>query len=405
MDVSTEKRKREKPCPGQRAWFLLRMGALAITALVFWGLAVDFRFDSLGGLSVRELFWLVLMPAVVMTIYFAPMLWRNVCPLATTNLWYFNLSGRKLLERFGLAANRREGLVGKAYEFLKKKGMAVSAFLFWTIVPTRLLFFNMSAEATFWLLVSVFAAAAIMGLLFPVKSGWCSSICPVSAAEKAYGLNPAFFFPNTRCGFYSREQGRVLGCSGCSFNCTDVVDPEHAYWQATSQRVFHDTLNAEMRKVFLATLPAFLLSFYFFASGVVTLPEVGLSVKIPFLYSFFAVMMLLSYALYATVKGILRRRVERQVGLLSLERPNALYSLYKRRLDMCFMTVAMNIVWWFSAYAIVNTVVAKAFPLSPEAGSILFVSLSLSFLGVSLYSLGDGWKESFLPGRHRSSWW
>jgi hypothetical protein len=325
--------------------------------------------------------------------------------LATTNLWYFNLFGRRRLGRLGLAANQRTGVAGAVYEFLKKKGMLVSALLFWTIVPLRPVFFNASAEMTLWLAIGMFVAAAVMGWLFPVKSGWCTSICPISAAEKTYGLNPAFYLPNTRCHFYSQEQGRVLNCSGCSFNCGDVVDPEHAYWQAESNKVFHNTLNAEMRKIFLGTLPAFLLSFYLVANGIVMLPKGPVSGKILFIYSFFAVMMLFSYALYFHIKSILRRRVERRIGNLSLDHPNALYSLYKHRLDLSFVTVTMNIVWAFSAYALTYKVFSRIFPLPAEGKAGLLAVLCLLFLSVSLYGLRNGWRESFLPDQHKPSWW
>jgi hypothetical protein len=378
---------------------------LLVTVLVLWGLWNDVKFASLNGLSMREIFWMVLMPIVVVTIYLSPSLWRNVCPLSTTSLWRFNLFGRRKLARLGLVANQRTGLVGKAYDFLRKKGMLVSALLFWTIVPLRLVYFNGSTEMTFWLIVGVFALAALMGVFFPVKSGWCTSICPISAVEKTYGLNPAFHVPNTRCHFYNQEQKRVLSCSGCSLNCTDVMDPEHAYWQATSNKVFHNTVNAEMRKIFLATLPAFLLVFYLVANKIILLPQGSNGAKAAFVYSLTAIVMLAAYALYAGIKKRLYNRAERQSGSLNIEQPNPLYSLYKHRLDLVFVAVTMNIIWVFSAYALVEKVFGRVFSLSGEAKISLLFFLVLAFLALSLFSVRDGWKEDFRLGHHKPHWW
>lgn len=392
--------------PRRLTWFFVRFAMIVITIAVAWGLYTDLKFASLNGLSMREMFWMVLMPIVVVTIYLSPMLWRNVCPLATVNLWHFSLFGRRRLCQDRQSAHQCSVPLKRAHEFLRKKGLFISALLFWFIVPARLFLFNANANATFWMLVVVFAAAFIAGFFFPVKSGWCTSICPMAAVEKTYGLNPAFFFKNTRCHFYSESRKRVLNCSGCSFNCGDVVDPEHAYWQAGSNKLFHDTVNARMRKIFLATLPTFLLSFYLIANKIIVLPDGPILRKALFVYSFFAIMMVFSYVLYAHIKRILRAKVERIEGSLHLEKPSVLYALYKRRLDLVFVMVIMNIIWVASAYALVYKILGKIFPTVPERSEfILWMLLVALFFVLSLFSTRNGWRETPEPGHYKPSWW
>lgn len=392
--------------PHRSAWTLLRLILLAVTGLVLAGLFMDTRFAALNGLSMREIFWMVLMPLVVIMMYLSPMLWRNICPLATVNLWHFIVFGRRRLCEGKSTAHQCSVSMKKAHDFLKKKGLLISALLFWTIVPARLFLFNASSSATFWMMIAIFAAAFVMGFLFPVKSGWCASICPVAAAEKTYGLNPAVSFPNTRCHFYSKAQKRVLSCSGCSFNCSDVVDPEHAYWQANSNKVFHDTVNARMRKIFLATLPAFLASFYLIANRIIELPEGTTWMKALFVYSFFAIMMAFSYALYVHIKRILRAKVERRNGPLRLEDPSFVYALYKRRLDLAFVMTIMNIIWAASSYALTYKIAGKVLPvLAPDMLFRIWIVLMILFFFLSFYSLRNGWDETPEPGQYKPSWW
>lgn len=392
--------------PHQVTWAMVRLTMLVITGLVIVGLFVDARFEILNGLSIREIFWMVLMPVVVVMIYLSPMLWRNICPLSTVSLWHFSLFGRRKLCQNKLSAHQCSVPMKKAHTFLRTKGLVVSAILFWSIVPARLFLFNASSSATFWMLVILFASAFVMGFLFPVKSGWCTSICPMSAIEKTYGLNPAISFNNTRCHFYSEANKRVLSCSGCSLNCGDVVNPEHAYWQADNNKLFHDTMNARMRKIFLATLPAFLLSFYFIGNGIITLPDGSIWQQAIFVYSFFAFMMLCSGTLYMHLKNILREKVEQKEGVLHIEQPSVLYAMYKRRLDLSFVMVIMNIIWVSSSYAIMYKIVGRIFPSVSE--SILLVTwvvLIMMFFSVTLFSVRNGWNETLESGRYKPSWW
>lgn len=389
----------------RKTWNALRLLMALLILWVFSGLWRDARFETLGGLSMRELFWMVLVPGMVVIIHFSPTLWRNICPLASTNLLWFVLFGRRRLARQGLSANDRTGFLGWLHDFLRRKGLLLSALFFCLAVPLRLVWFNQSAEATFWLLFGAFAAAFVMGVLLPVKSGWCTSLCPISSVEKIYGLNPAFSFKNSRCHFPNPGTGQVQSCSGCSLNCVDVIEPEHAYWQNMARLELHDSANAVARKTFIAILPGFLLQYYLVSFQYIELPE-DVTGRFLFVYATLTLFILSSFILYFGGKRFFRFLVERSEGPLNWQQPSARYALWKHRLDLVWMALIMNIVWFFTMRGIFGTVLPKAFGFStgPLADQLL-IAVCAVFAILTLYNVRNGWGETFGPGHYRPSWW
>jgi hypothetical protein len=352
---------------------------------------------------MRELFWMIIMPAIILTMYFSPMLWRNSCPLSSVSLWRYVLFGRRKLSVMGIKANELSGLHGKLHQIIRKRGLVISALLFWVIVPYRLILFNTDSLALFWLLVTVFAAAFIFGALFPVKSGWCTSICPVAAAEKVYGMNPAFEVKNNRCHFYNEETKAVTACSGCSFNCSDVIEPEHAYWQQALEKIFHNTLNAEMRKIFVATLPGFMAVFFLLANKMILLPKADLLLRMSYLYGYIVLAMSVSWIVYVGIKkvawhGIIDTLTE------SKDREVA-YAIAKRKLDLTFVTIAMNIIVFATTYAWAFVLYPKFFGLDTIAQSLLWTILYFIFFFISFVGIRTSWDEKPGFGNYRPHWW
>lgn len=381
--------------PDRLLWFSLRSAMMLAIMFVFFGLWTDMHIPFLGNFSVREIFWMVLMPVAVLTMYLAPLFWRNICPLATTSLWYHNLFGKRRLEKLGLSANTRTGVRGAIYCFLRSRGLVISAILFWAVIPYRLVSFNADSAASFWLLLSVFLAAAIFGALFPVKSGWCTSLCPMAAAEKAYGMNPAFAVKNTRCHFTDPKSGKLSSCSGCSFNCGDVVEPEHAYWKAESLKVFHDSLNARVRKAFVSALPGFMFAYFLLSSRLVNFPYAEGAEKVAIIYGFFLVSMSVSTTAYFTAKRIMRERFETD---------EASYQFGKHRLDLLFVTLSMNVIWFFSSDVLVNVFLARVFGFGAEVGAAIWTASVFGFFFLSIFGLRSGWNERG-PAQYKASWW
>jgi len=405
--------------PDRLLWFSLRSSMVLVIIFVFFGLWTDMHIPFLGNFSVREIFWMVLMPVAVLTMYLAPLFWRNVCPLATTSLWYHNLFGKRRLEKLGLAANARTGVRGAVYCFLRSRGLVISAILFFAIIPYRLVSFNTDSMASFWLLLAVFGAAAVFGALFPVKSGWCTSLCPVAAAEKAYGMNPAFAAKNTRCHFVDPKSGKLSNCSGCSFNCGDVVEPEHAYWKAESLKVFHDSLNARVRKAFVAMLPGFMFSYFLLASRWVEFPYAEGAARVVVIYGFFLVSMSVSAALYFSTKVLIRKwsfrndpavcapelaAVPGGQGSLDEAACNTRYQLGKHRLDLFFVTLSVNIIWFFASNVLVNIFLARVFGFGTEVGAVIWTAAVFGFFFLSIFGTRSGWNERG-PAQYKASWW
>jgi len=79
------------------------------------------------------------------------------------------------------------------------------------IVPLRHVVLDTSGPATAIVLLSLAAAAVIMGSKFEWKSGWCSGVCPVHPVERLYGTLPAISPPNAHC----------TSCERCVQPCPD----------------------------------------------------------------------------------------------------------------------------------------------------------------------------------------
>ena len=141
-------------------------------------------------------FWNVLIPAAPALLVLAPGLWRNICPLGTTAL---------LARRLGLSSRRRLSVAWQ------ERLSLLSVALLLAIVPLRHASLNADGPATAGVLLALALLAALMGLAFEWKSGWCSSLCPVHPVERLYGTRPALGLPNAHCA----------SCEQCVTPCPD----------------------------------------------------------------------------------------------------------------------------------------------------------------------------------------
>ncbi len=398
----------------KKLWFVLRsLGVLFILFLLI-ALLLDFRYK---GVSAANFFWFTMVNVMILIIFFVPMFWRNICPLSTVNLFNFNFFHKKKLSKEGVKANLVNGAIrNKIYMFLTRKGVLVSALLFWIIVPMRIFLFHDNNFTTFIILISIFSIAFIMGFFFPVKSGWCTSVCPVFSVEKTYGINPALYVRNQRCDYYNKEQKKINSCSACSYNCMDVTEPEACYFMEGCSKPFHDTMNASMRKIFISAFPGFLLGYMFFTPGFdAVAPFLGLNfiLKIKeligtsplMIYLGIFVSMLITYFVYNFIKHLFRIKIKKWEGELNLEKPSRKYSLWKRRLDLIFISFTLNFYWIGSAYGMIFYVFALLFNLNNAVSFTLYFLLIILVLAFSLLGIYKGWNETFMSGEHNPSWW
>lgn len=160
------------------------IGLIIFTCLVFY--------PSTG----ITMFWNILIPVAPALLVFAPGLWRNICPLASTALLprHLGFSGRKKLNIDQQSLLSFTGII-----------------LLYLLVPLRHALFNTNGMATAALLTLLSALAIYTGFRFEWKSAWCSGLCPVHPVEKLYGIKPAITLPNAHCG----------NCMNCVVPCPD----------------------------------------------------------------------------------------------------------------------------------------------------------------------------------------
>lgn len=172
-----------------RAWRVARLLTLA-TGL---GLCAVLFVAPTTGL---KLFWGLLVPLLPIVWLVLPGLWRNLCPLATSN------QVPRVL-RITRGATAPPALARSAYV------VGIAALL--VLVPARKVLFNRSGPATAALLLVVLGLAMGGGYLFKGKSGWCSTVCPLLPVQRLYGETPFLLVRNSHCE----------PCVGCAKNCYD----------------------------------------------------------------------------------------------------------------------------------------------------------------------------------------
>jgi len=162
------------------------VGAFIVSALLFY--------PSLGLL----LFWNILIPVAPALLVLAPGLWRNICPLATTNLLprHLNLSKEKKLSTKQLAILN-----------------LIAVLSLYILVPLRHAVFNNNGFATASMLISMAVIGVTAGFFYEWKSVWCSGLCPIHPVEKLYGENVLFTVPNAHCD----------KCMRCVTACPDAT--------------------------------------------------------------------------------------------------------------------------------------------------------------------------------------
>jgi nitrite reductase (NADH) large subunit len=209
-----------------RVWQAIRV----ISIVAYFALIVALFVRPAAGLLV---FFGVIVPLLPVFFLVAPGLWRNICPLAATNQIPRVLGFGRALE---------------PPDWLRHRGYLIAIALFFGIASTRLAGLDKSGIATGVLLGLVVAVAFTGGYVFKGKSGWCSSICPLFALQRAYGQTPYITVPNSHC----------KTCVGCAKNCYDFK-PRAAY---QADMVDDDRGWSGPRKLFVGALPGFILGFF-----------------------------------------------------------------------------------------------------------------------------------------------
>ncbi|WP_405492549.1 FAD-dependent oxidoreductase [Nocardia sp. NBC_00511] len=207
-------------------WRAVQIASVAI----YLAIIVAMFLDPAVGLFA---FFGIVVPLLPGLFLIAPGAWRNSCPLAAVNQ---------------IPRVRGFGLAKPPPAWLYSHGYLVSVALFFGIAGARLAGLDRNGVAAGIVLLAVLAAAFTGGVLFKGKSGWCSTICPLFALQRAYGQTPFATVRNAHCS----------PCVGCAKNCFDLR-PRSAYQADLADPAASWT---GPRRVFAAALPGFVLGFF-----------------------------------------------------------------------------------------------------------------------------------------------
>lgn len=150
---------------------------VGVAVLAIFGMAL-----ALGRRDVLDVFWTIVIPVLPASFLIAPMLWRNVCPLATLNHWTGDRAGR---EPPSPATLRR----------LQWGGIA----LLFVLVPLRHVVLNTIPVGMLALVGVVGAVVLVAGRGWAVRAGFCNGLCPVRPVELLYGQRALVTVPRARC--------------------------------------------------------------------------------------------------------------------------------------------------------------------------------------------------------------
>ena len=232
---------------------------MVLVTLIIVGMLFIDRDDGLW------LWWQISVPLLPLLFLIAPGIWRNVCPLATSNQLPRVLN-------FSRARTPPKWLI--------EYGFIIGAVAFFGFASSRKWLFNHNGPATGLLILAALISAMLGGYLFKGKSGWCSSVCPLYPVQRFYNRTPFATVANAHCN----------PCVGCTKNCYDF-NPGIAY---SADMHDNDPHYASYRKFFAAAMPGFIVAYF-------TLPDpIGLPAVL-IMYAQFALYMILSIGVFSVL--------------------------------------------------------------------------------------------------------
>ena len=216
-----------------KLWLVARWAGVAVTLALLAGLVLR------PGITL-DVLWNVLIPLVPISLLITPMLWRNVCPLATLNM-----------------VTNRPGVARKLDDrWLSLAGLA-GILLLVLLVPARRFLFNTDGVALALTIAAVALLALAFGAVFDMKAGFCNAICPVLPVERLYGQHPLVSLSNPRC----------VPCTLCTKKgCIDLAPPRSIARTLGGARHSHRWLLSGYG-VFAAAFPGFVIGYFTLTDG------------------------------------------------------------------------------------------------------------------------------------------
>ena len=303
--------------PRAQLWKLAQLlGVLGTLGLVV-GLVVR------PAVSLR-LLWDVSIPVLPAVFLISPVVWRNVCPLATLNKFVGDRYGQRQLPARWVSGT---SLVGIALLFL--------------LVPARRFLFNTNGVALAVTILVVAVLAVALGFVFAGKAGFCNAVCPVLSVERLYGQRPLAPVTNARCAPCTLCTGR---------GCIDLT-PEKSVAQTVGPKRRTRRWITTPFGAFAASFPGFIYAYFTAADG-----PLGSALSV---YGHFLTWSAVSFLV---------------VGAISMTRPSR-----NEQTVLMLGALSIGLYYWFAAPTFMAGIGL------PEATAIPFRAMTLSLVGVWLF--------------------
>lgn len=184
--------------------------------------------------------WDMVIPLLPAVFLINPVIWRNVCPLATLN----SASGT----RWGTGTLDRRWT---------NVAWAVGIVLLALMVPARRFVFNANGLVMAATIVVVALLALGSGFLFARRAAFCNGLCPVLPVEKLYGQHPLLRIGTARCGT----------CTVCTpSGCIDLAGPKTMAQTLGPARKDASWLFTPFG-IFAAAFPGFVIGYFTTQNG------------------------------------------------------------------------------------------------------------------------------------------
>ncbi len=162
--------------PALSLWRFARSAGLLLTVVLIAALLA-------WPTQTLHVLWDMVIPLLPAVFLLNPVIWRNVCPLATLNSWSGSRWGTRTMDR------RSATIAG-----------AIGIGLLLLMVPARRFVFNTNGLFMAATIVVVALLALGSGALFARRAAFCNGLCPVLPVEKLYGQHPLVPLGTARCG-------------------------------------------------------------------------------------------------------------------------------------------------------------------------------------------------------------
>ncbi len=273
--------------------------------------------------TALRILWDVSIPILPAVFLVSPHIWRNVCPLATVNKLTGDRFGRRTLPPGWMAGTTLLGVV-----------------LLYALVPARRFLFNTNGIALAVVIAAVVVLAALLGVVFQGKAGFCNAVCPVLNVERLYGQRPLTEVANARCG----------PCTLCSARGCMDLSPQKSVAQTVGPKRRTRAWVTTPFGAFAATFPGFVVAYFTTGDGPLS--------SAPVVYGTFALWCAASFAAVALVSALRPERNQQMVLFLA--------------------GLSIGLYYWFAAPSFLGTLGAPAgFDLPFRVIAIVAVTLWL----------------------------